>query len=173
MKNITFILSFIFILLLLSCNTNNKEIKMQEVAVFENYTVELPLKANQVKKNRWKIEYSSLTLTTIIATEFTQIISLNNCFNIAFDKNDSAEFKLHFNSKEEIDKPAFKIYINNYKGKAGASSFASTINFTCLILDELNTQKRFIFEINSLGTGHDRIVESIVNSFRKNIKLLE
>jgi hypothetical protein len=161
MKNITFIIPFFFILLL-SCTTNNKEREMQEVTVYENYTVKLPLQANLVKKNRWKIE-SSTNLTTIIISELTQANSIANCMNETLMMHDSGKFKLYLNTEKVVDKPDFKVYIKDYKGKAGVSP----ISFTCVILDELNSQNRFIFELNSIGFSHVYIMDSIVGSFKK------
>lgn len=163
---ISIIVTYLCILIIFEYSKKPKEIEMQDVTVFENYTVKLPLKANQVGKNRWKIEYSS-SFTTIIASELPPIGSLNSFMDMALKKNDSDKFKLYLNSKKEIDKPTYKIYINYYKGKAGASPLSSPISFTCLILDEINTKNRFMFELNSIDSGHDHIVDSIVNSFKK------
>lgn len=137
---------------------------MQEVSVFGNYSVKIPIAAIMVMTNRWKIESSSTFMTTIILKETIQSNSVSDEINKSLRNYDSNKFKLNFDSKQEISKPKFKIYIRSYKGTAGYLP----ISFTCVILDELNTQRRFIFELNSLGNNHSYIADSIVDSFREN-----
>lgn len=161
---------FTFILLVLiaigypSCSTNNKEKKMKEVIIFNSYTVKLPLQAISANTNGWKIENSSSSLTTIIASQTTQANHANYSLDIALMKHNSQKFKLNFDSERTVDKTDFKVYIKEYKGKAGVSP----IRFTCIVLDELNTQNRFIFELNSISYQHSYIVDSIVDSFKRN-----
>jgi len=165
MKKLIFVIFSLFSLF--SCVTNNKEIRMQEVTVFENYTVKLPIQANLHQANRWKIEStSSKSMTIIMASELTQKYSIENCMNAVLMKHNPDKFKLHLNSKEEIEKPDFNIHINNYKGSATSPI---TISLTLIILDELNSQRRFVFELSSVVATHTYMSDSIVSSFKRDI----
>ena len=105
---------FLLVLLLFSCNTKNKVVEMQEVAVFVNYSVKLPLKAVSVRNNRWKIESSSQSfLTTIILKESSQIKSITSDMNSSLMSNNTSKSKVYYDSKQEISKSGFIIYINN------------------------------------------------------------
>jgi hypothetical protein len=170
MKKRVYIIPLFVVFLFFSCNTDsnrNKEIRMQEIIIADNYTMKLPQSAILHKRNRWKIESSSSLITTIILSESIKASSTTSYMNDLVDRNDSQKFKLHLQSKKEFENSDFKIFINKYSGKAGSSPLASSIYFTGMILDEIEGNRRFSIELNSIGWGHTNIVDSIVGSFKK------
>ena len=122
-----------------------------------------PLQAVAVKSNGWKIEPSSTALTTITTSKTTVIKSPNDYIDVTYKLMNYSD-KLSFNSEKEINRSDFKIYIRDYIEKAGTAP----IRLTYIILDEVDSQTRFVFTMNSIGIGDSYLEDSIVNTFKRN-----
>lgn len=157
-----------------SCETNsrsnsskNDEVKMQEVIIADNYSMNLPSSVTLHSKNRWKIGSSSNFLGTIILSETIKGSSITRCMNDLYNKNKSKKNNIYLLSEKELEIPNFKVFIKSYSGKAGSSYLASSIYYTGMILDEIDGNRRFTIEFNSITLNHSFMTDSIVSSFKR------